>query len=306
MKKAIVTGANGFIGTHLVLCMLEKGVEVLAIILPGTKNPFPQSKKLQVLEMDIKDISELPKKLQRADFDCFYHLAWAGVYGEPSMDYRIQIPNIFYTCEAVKAAKALGCSSFVYPSSVMEYDVMRSSSKADGSVPNKRTTYYGAKQAACLIARHLASQIGIGFVEAIISNIYGPTLNPGFITSTLLKFLRGEHASFSSGEQFYDFVHIKDAALSLFYIGQCGKHFSSYYVGSENPKKLKYFIMDMRDCVDPNIEIGLGEIETTVVDMNLNDFDTQKIARETPYKQTISFKEGIMMTIDWLKRNADI
>ena len=306
MKKVIVTGANGFIGTHLVRSLREHGVSVLAMIMPGTPNPFSDDKGIAVIELDLGDISTLPERVGETDFDCFYHLAWAGVYGEASMDYKVQIPNIDHCCEAVVAAKKLGCTKFVYPSSVMEYDCMRSSSMSEGALPNKRTSYYGAKQAACLLSKHLAAQIGIGYIEAIISNIYGPTLNQGFITSTLLKFLKGEHASFSSGEQFYDFVHIQDAASSMYYIGEEGKPFFSYYIGSNNPKKLKYFIMDMRDCVDPSIELGLGEIKTTVVDMNLNDFDTQKIARETAYKQKIDFKTGISMTIEWLKQHADI
>lgn len=303
MKRIIVTGANGFIGTHLVNCALEKGVEVFALIFPGTKCNFVRSNLLHIIEIDIRNITNLPKIINIRGFDCFYHFAWIGVYEPDSLDYEIQTSNILCTCEATKVAKNMGCQKFIYPSSVMEYDCMRSSSLVDGATPNKRTSYYGAKMGAYLLSKHLASQIGIDYIEAIISNIYGPTLNPGFITSTLIKFIKGEHASFSSGEQFYDFVHIKDAALSLYYVGEEGKPFTSYYIGSNNPRKLKYFIMDMRDCVDPNIEIGLGEIKTTVVDMNLNFFDTQKVARETNYKQTIEFKDGIKMTIEWLKNN---
>lgn len=303
MKRIVVTGANGFIGTNLVNCALEKGVEVIALVFPGTKCNFIVSDLLQIVEIDIKEITKLPSLIKKRGFDCFYHFAWMGVYEPDSLNYEIQISNILCTCEATKIAKEIGCKKFIYPSSVMEYDCMRSSSSIDGLVPNKRTSYYGAKMGAYLLSKHLASQIGIEYIEAIISNIYGPTLNPGFITSTLLKFIKGEHASFSSGEQFYDFVHIRDAALSLYYVGAEGKAFTSYYIGSNNPRKLKYFIMDMRDCVDPNIQIGLGEINTTVVDMNLNYFDTQKVAKETNYKQTIEFKDGINMTIKWLKEN---
>jgi UDP-glucose 4-epimerase len=301
MKKVIITGANGFIGSHLIDCMLEHGVEVYAMVMPGTPTDTIQKENVHIIPLDLKDISTLPSLISSHDIDSFYHLAWAGVYGEASFDYVLQAQNIIHACDAVKVAKKLGCHNFIYPSSVMEYDCMRSSSSKDGVLPNSRTSYYGAKMAAYLLSKHLASRIGIDYIEAVISNIYGPTMNPGFVTNTLLQFIKGEHASFSSGEQFYDFVHIYDAVSSLYYLGAEGKGFTSYYIGSNNPRKLKYFIMDMRDCVDPNIKLGLGEIKTAVVDMNLNDFDTQKLSRETGYEQKISFKDGIQMTVDYLR-----
>ncbi|MCI1245319.1 MAG: NAD(P)-dependent oxidoreductase [Bacilli bacterium] len=304
MKRIIISGSNGFIGTNLTNYALNHGVEVFALVFPGTVCSFVSSPLLHIIPFDLQKASSLPNLINERGFDCFYHFAWIGVFGKESADYITQTSNIVSACEAVKAAKELNCNTFIYPSSVMEYDCMRSSSAIDGAVPNSRTSYYGAKMAACLLAKHLASQIGINFVEAVLSNVYGPTLNPGFITNSLTKFLKGEHASFSSGEQFYDFIYISDAAKALYYVGDKRGAFASYYIGSENPQKLKYFILDMKDCVDPNIKPGFGEIKTSVVDMNLNFFDTQKLSRETGFHQSVDFKTGILKTIDWLKKNS--
>ena len=306
MKRVIITGANGFIGKHLTKYLLSLGIEVYAFVYPlvEPKELVDENyDKLHTFCISLDDIDKIPEIIKERGFDCFYHFAWDGVYEPRSLDYKVQSANILNTCKAVEACKNIGCNRFIYPSSVMEYDCMRSALTSDVNALSKRTSYYGAKIGAYLLSKHYAFQIGVEFIEAIISNIYGPTLNPGFVTNTLIKFIKGEHASFTSGEQYYDFVHIDDAAISFYYIGAEGKPYASYYIGSECPRKLKYFIMDMRDCVDPCLEIGLGEIKTNVVDMTINMFDTQKLSRETNYKQTISFKEGITRTIDYLKKN---
>ena len=309
MKKVIITGANGFIGRNVVKCLLERGIEVHAFIFPYQEKEEIWHEHLELLHtyfLPLEKIDEIPNMIKDRDVDCFYHFAWDGVYEPKSLDYKVQLFNMESTCRAIEVCSKIGCKRFVYPSSVMEFDCMRSTITSDKTPLNRRTTYYGAKIGAYLLSKHLATQLGVDYIQAIISNIYGPTLNQSFITSTLIKFIKGEHVAFTSGEQFYDFVHIDDAAVMMYYIGAEGKPMASYYIGSDSPKKLKYFIMEMRDCVDPSIELNLGEVKTNVVDMPINLFDTQKLAQETKYRQKISFREGIMRTIKFLKENLNI
>ena len=118
---------------------------------------------------------------------------------------------------------------------------------------------------------------------------------------SLRKLLNDEHCSFSAGNQLYDFIYITDAAKAFVAIGEKGKTNRTYYIGSQNPRLLKEFLIEMRDCVDPNIAIGLGELPFNGVSLSYTEFDINAVKNDTGFVPSIDFKEGINKTIEWLK-----
>ena len=77
------------------------------------------------------------------------------------------------------------------------------------STPGINTLYCSAKTAADYMAKTLAGSLGIDYIRAVISNIYGPgERSPRLINISIRKLLRGEHCAFSAGEQIYDFIYI--------------------------------------------------------------------------------------------------
>lgn len=82
----------------------------------------------------------------------------------------------------------------------------------------------------------------------MISNIYIPReLSPTLVNTSVRKLLKGEQCAFFVGDQLYDFIYIVDATS-----GEKGRANKTYYIGSLGIKPL-------RDCIDPIIELGLGE-----------------------------------------------
>lgn len=99
----------------------------------------------------------------------------------------------------------------------------------------------------------------------------------------------------------YDFMYISDAAKAFVQIGKKGMNNKTYYLGSQSPKPLKEFLIEMRNCVDPSIEIGLGEIPFSGVSLSYHEFDIDAVKRDTGFVPEVSFKEGILMTVKWLR-----
>ena len=89
MKRAIVTGANGFIGKTLVNALLEKEYEVVALDVKFEDLLLNNDAVICVNVMD-KEISELKELIPSAKYDCFFHLAWAGTSGPGRADYSVQ------------------------------------------------------------------------------------------------------------------------------------------------------------------------------------------------------------------------
>ena len=302
MKKAIVTGANGFVGSAVCKELTETGVEVIAVV-RNQESDISRIEKLRgikIIYSDISDFVNLADIISDRDIDVFYHFAWTGSSGPLRGDHDVQLNNVRYTCDSIKACSALNCHKFVFASSIMEYEV--SALMETENKPGINTLYCSAKVAADYMAKALANANSISYIRAVISNIYGPgETSPRLINTSLRKMLNGEHCSFSAGEQMYDFIYITDAAKAFASIGNKGKSNKSYYIGSLEPQPLKFFLMEMRDCVDSNIEIGLGELPFSGVSLTYNEFDIEAVKNDTGFVPETSFSEGINMTLKWLK-----
>lgn len=305
MKKVIVTGANGFIGTALCKELSMQETEIIAIVKNEEENisNIINLPRLKVVYCDFSEFKNLSSYIPDRDVDIIYHFAWVGTAGMLRGDIDTQIKNIQYTCDTVKACSEMNCKRIVFASSIMEYEI--EALMSTDITPGINTLYSSAKIAADYMARTMAGYLGIDYIRAVISNVYGPgELNPRFININLRKLLSGEHCAFSSGEQIYDFIYITDAAKAFVAIAEKGKNNKTYYIGSQNPKPLKDFLFMMRDQVDSGLKIGLGEVPFDGVSLTYNEFDIYAVKNDTGFVPAVDFVEGIRYTIDWIKGDA--
>ena len=301
MRKAIVTGSNGFIGTALCRALTSQGVEVIAVVRNEEENisHIKDLPGLRIVYCDLSDFGKLAEVIPDRDVDVLYHLAWVGSAGTLRGNCDVQMNNIRYTCDTVKACAAMECGRFVFASSIMEYEI-DALMKTDRT-PGINTLYSSAKVAADYMARTVAGSLNVSFIRTVISNIYGPgEISPRLINTSLRKLMNREHCAFSAGEQIYDFIYIDDAAKAFVAVGEKGMANRTYYIGSLNPKPLREFLCEMRDQVDPSIEIGLGEIPFDGISLSYQEFDVESVKKDTGYTPVVDFSTGIRNTIAWL------
>lgn len=302
IKKAIVTGANGFVGTAVCKELIEHGVQVIAVVRHEDErnSSIAENKGVRVVHSDLSNFGSLDTIIPDRDIDIFYHFAWGGSAGSLRGDIKVQMDNVMYTCDTIKACSSIGCKRFVFASSIMEYEI--EAIMAMDMIPEINTLYCSAKVAADYMGRTIAGSLGVDYLRAVISNIYGPgEVSPRLISNSLRKMLRNEHCSFSSGDQMYDFIYITDAAKAFVAIGENGKANKTYYIGSQNPKPLKEFLIEMRNCVDPDLKIGLGEFPFSGVSLTYEEFDINAVKNDTGFVPKVSFTDGINNTIKWIK-----
>lgn len=302
MKKAIVTGANGFVGTAVCKELADQGVVVIAIVRhpDGIISSISEIKGIRIVYSDLSDFRRLSELIPDRDIDVLYHFAWVGSAGPLRGDADVQMKNVQYTCDTVKACADMGCKRFVFASSIMEYEI--EATMATDATPGINTLYCSAKVAADYMARTIAGSLDVEYIRAVISNIYGPgELSPRLINTSIRKMLKGEHCAFSAGEQLYDFIYITDAAKTFVAIGDAGKSNRTYYIGSQEPRPLKEFLCELRDCIDPSIKIGLGDLPFNGVSLTYKEFDINAVKNDTGFVPTVSFTDGVKNTVDWIK-----
>ena len=303
MKKAVVTGANGFVGTALCRELSRRGVKVIAVVRGGESDVsgIRDLSGLRIIYCDMSRYGELGQLLSERDVDVFYHLAWEGAAGSMRGDESVQLRNVQYSCDALRGCYELQCKRFVFASSIMEYEVNALMEKE--TTPPVTSLYSSAKVAANQMLRTLAASLGIEYIRGVISNIYGPgEKNPRLINASIRKMLRREHCSFSPGEQMYDFIYIDDAAGAFYAIGERGRANRTYYIGSQQPRPLRDFLLEMAHQVDPSLEIGLGELPFHGVSLTYREFDIHGVMNDTGFVPKVDFAEGIRRTVEWIKR----
>jgi nucleoside-diphosphate-sugar epimerase len=297
MKTAIVTGANGFIGKTLVKALIGKGYHVVALDVRFDKELSGQESVVCINVLD-KAVRELKNDIPDQDYDCFFHLAWKGTSGPARADYIVQLDNVRLACDYVLLCKEIGCPRMIYASSINEmetYEYLQS----DDIQPAGGYIYGTGKLAAHLMGETVAKMNGIAFIPVIITNIYGiGEKSARMIYTSIKKLIHKEHCSFTTGYQTYDFVYITDAINSIIAVSEKGKAFNRYYIGSGNPQPLREFLIEMRDIVDPEAEIGLGDLPFNGADISYSQFELDKVEKDTGYKNKITFAEGIKMTAD--------
>ena len=301
MKKAIVTGANGFVGTAICKELSGQGTEVIAVVRDEKENigQIKELAGLRVVYCDLSQFKNLANIISDRDIDVMYHLAWAGTAGPARGDSDLQTDNIRYTCDTVRACKELGCNRLVFAASLMEYET--EALMQTELTPSVNSLYCTAKIAGDYMARAIAGDSGIEYIRAVISNIYGAgEKSPRLVNTSIRKLLNGEHCAFSPGEQLYDFIYVTDAARMFAALGDKGKSNKTYYIG-DSPKPLKEYLTELRDTVAPDAELGLGEFPFDGVSLSYTEFDKNAVYEDTGIKAQVSFAEGVRKTAEWIK-----
>lgn len=300
MKKAIVTGANGFVGSAVVKELLQHGYEVIAVVHNGNRRNLPETPALTFCSAELNQMRGL--ELPMDDYDAFYHFAWAGCAGSARADTALQLQNVQWTVDALRRAKELGCRRFVCAGSIMEHETVAAAYQ-QGNKPGLGYIYGSGKLVAHSMCMSVATDIGMDLVWPKITNAYGVgERSPRMVNTTIQKCIRGEAPQFTAGTQMYDFVYIDDVAKAFRMIGEKGKPFHHYLIGSSTARPLREFLKEMQRATVPGLPFQFGNIPFTGVDMSLSQFDCSETERDTGFRAEISFGAGCKKTFDWWKQ----
>lgn len=301
MKKVVITGADGFVGSYTVQCFLDNGIEVLALdTLQEPKRLKPQA-GLTYQCVDVSNTADLLRVIPSGEYDTFIHFAWAGSAGPLRTDYNLQLQNALNTVECLKCAKELGCSRFVCAGSIMEREV-EAAVHTQGSRPGMGYIYGMGKHIAHCFCKSVAADIGIDLLWPMITNAYGVgELSPRFVNTTLRKIINREPLQFTAGTQNYDFVYVTDVARAFYAVANNGHPFKEYIIGSGNARPLKEFILEMQQALAPDMVPQFGDVPFTGTNLPLMAFDTTDIEQDCGFSAQVGFAEGTRMTMEWLK-----
>ena len=301
--KYLVTGANGFIGSKLLKLLSENGNSVIAIIRGKDSNidNITGIENVRFIYCNMDDIERIVDDLNGEQIDCCIHLAWQGANGDGRKNVELQLKNVNNTINLCYALSKLKINRFVGVGTLAEIDA-NYYIPLDGATPNMTSAYGVSKLATYYMTKLVCTNLGIDHIWCRLSNLYGiGDKTNNFVNFAVRKMLRNERAAFTSGEQLYDFVDIRDAVKGIYCVAANGKKNSTYFVGSSNPKKLKDYIMQIRNTIDPQIEVFLGEVPFNGISLPPGEYSCEKTTLETGYVPEYRFEDEISELVNWMK-----
>lgn len=301
MNRVVITGGTGFIGKRLTIEMLNSNHVVILLVRDKKRCDFEPNENLKVIEYYSEEFEEL--KAGNADIDVFYHLAWEGVAPEKKNNRAIQIGNIDFAMEMLEFADEIKAKRFIATGTVAEYafceDVMDVYAK---QTPND--LYGASKTAAHYMLETWARTIKMPFNWIVIPSTFGEgRRDNNILTYTIKTLLAGEKPSYGYLTQMWDFLYVGEVVRALRLIGEKGQAGKIYAIGSGVYKPLREYVEAIRDIINPELELGIGEKPALSDKAFSSCVSISELTRDTGFVPQISFEEGIRKTIAYFENN---
>lgn len=301
-KKAVITGATGFLGKALLQKLIESNY--LPFILVRKDSNLENIVELLpfcecVYYETLKD-SELIKNLENAiNADIFIHCAWKGV-SNAEREQSSQITyNIALTIDTVTLANQINCKKWVGIGSQAEYGIVNKIANEDSTPVNPFSAYGKAKAACYWAASGLCQIFGLEMVWCRVFSLYGINDNANYLIPYVIQsFIEGKSPSLTGCEQKWDYLHVKDGANAIINLAQSNGT-GIFNIGSGKTVVLKEVIEIIKRKINPNLSIAYGEKTYSDNQIMHLESDMSKLKKVLDWHPTIDLKNGLTETIQF-------
>lgn len=312
MKKIIITGGAGFIGSSLADQLIAEGHFVTVV---DNFDPFyPEEIKrnniaglinhpnYQLLQVDICDLDSLRQHLT-GDFDCIVHIAAkAGVHASIKTPVACQQANVMGTQHMLEIAKELRVKQFVFASSSSVYGV-------NPNVPWKETDQnmlpispYASSKVSCELLGHVYAHLyGIRFIALRFFTVYGPRQRPDLAIHKFAKMIVNKQPIpvYGDGSTRRDYTYIGDVLMGVRAAMDYTKsNYEIINLGNHRTVSLSEMISTIEEVFEEKAIINRlpmqpGDVPQTYADIS-------KAEELLNYKPETTFKEGIQQFKNWM------
>ncbi|MGD9110610.1 MAG: SDR family NAD(P)-dependent oxidoreductase [Phycisphaerales bacterium] len=311
--KVLVTGAAGFIGSHLTERLLSNGWEVVGVdnfddfYDPQVKrrniSQALQNNNFRLIEADIRDRDSMEKALADG-IDSIVHLAArAGV--RPSIEQPLLYAdvNINGTMVLLEAAHKNNIGKFVFGSSSSVYGNNKKIPFAEEDNVDFPISPYAATKKACeLICHTYHSLYDISISCLRFFTVYGPRQRPDLAIHKFARLIeQGKPIPvFGDGSMMRDFTYIDDIIDGTVAAIEKCSGFEIYNLGESRPIKLSDLIAEIETALGKKAEkqylpVQPGDVQRTYADVT-------KAMRELGYQPRTHIKDGLTKFVQWLRQ----
>jgi UDP-glucuronate decarboxylase len=304
--RVFVTGATGFVGSHVARQLVRHGHEVHALIREGDVEDRLVEQRLEadaanvtLIRGDLLHPSSYAAALETGRFDACVHLGW---YANPK-DYlssRLNLDLLHASAALGTKLVDLGCRRIVMAGTCFEYDTtLGFLSESTPLAP--RHLYSTCKRALFEIMSHLTANTASSFAWARLFFLYGPYESRGRLVPAVIDaLLGGEEARVTTGEQIRDFMHVADAAAGIVHILEHDALAGPVNVASGQPVRVRDVVATIARVLGADGRVAWGAVTARPNDPPFVCADVAKLAA-SGFRPRYDLESGLMDTVAWSK-----
>lgn len=312
MAKVLITGINGFAGSHLVEHLLAKGDQISGTVLPGTglANLGSLVDQVSLTELDITDFNGVKKVLIQEKPEQVYHLAAVtSVFQatqKPSFTFDVNVGGTLNLLEAVRDV-ALDPTILLIGSSEMYGDVPISDLPVEESYPLKPLNHYAISKASVeMIAYQYHRVHNLKIVRTRSFNHAGPRQADCFVISSFAKQvaqieknLKDPVLSVGNLEAKRDFTDVRDMVRAYALLASSNNYGEVFNVCSGQAYKIEELLNKLLALSSTKINCERKIVQKRPSDIPISLGDNSKIKTMLNWQPKITFEQTLIDTLNY-------
>ncbi len=309
--NCLVTGAAGFIASHLCRRLLKEGFKVVGIdsftdfypkrLKENNIKPLRKEGNFEFITGDLNDL-DLEKTLKKVDY-VFHHAAQAGVRTSWGDNFSVYIKNnIEATQKLLEAAKNINLEKFIYASSSSVYGNCPELPMSETSPLHPLSPYGVTKLAGENLCLLYNKNYGVPSISLRFFTVYGPGQRPDMAFHKFFKAIANgkQIPIYGDGNQTRDFTYIDDVVEANFASLKKGKAGEIYNIGGGTRKKLRDIFPLFENICQKKVRTV--QKETQKGDMLHTFANIEKAQKDLNYSPQIKLRDGLKEEWLWTKK----
>lgn len=307
-KRVLITGASGFIGSHLVQRMVGENAQVYIIVRDGSDLWRIENlmEDITIHKADLRDLNKIEASIKNIRPEYVFNMAAYGVDARQKDYFVAANTNIIGTMNILNSLIPLGCKKFINIGTCMEYGDKKDIIREDCHL-EPFNIYGSTKAATTMLSHQIASENNIDIVTLRAFGVFGE--NEGshkFFPNIILSLLNHTDVNLTGCEQYRDYCYIENIidGLLLAALDESVKN-EIFNIGTGVIYQLKYYVDKIYQRMETSSKPKYGAVPYRTGEVWKPHPDVSKIKRVLKWDAQIGFDEGLDRTIKWYEENKD-
>lgn len=311
MKKILITGGSGFIGSHLTRYFVKSNAKVA--ITTKYDSVFDNIRlsdvwnKITVIESDLRNIDSI-NKIKKFNPDIIFHLAAYNDVGGSFNNYSESLnSNIIATANLLETID--GYEQFIYISTSEVYGYQSNKVPFVETMKPQPISPYSIGK----FSGELYANMHMSFYKKPIKiirpfNAFGPWQSmKAVIPEIIIKCLKGEDIKTTAGFQTREFNYVENLVSGFVSCAKSKKTFNNIYnIGSNQEIRIKDLTKLIHNLTKSKSKLMIGSLKNRRTDISRMKSNYSKFNKATQWTPSIKFINGLKMTIDWYRNYLEL
>ncbi len=311
--RILITGACGFIGSHLTEFFLKKGLKVTAYDLYNSNNSIgwlkkeKKNKNLKIVLGDVRDYRSTLQIIKKSDY--IIHLAALisipYSYNAPFSYFKTNVEGTYNVLEGCRIAN----KKIIITSTSEVYGSGKSFPMKESHELNAQSPYAASKISADQLALSYFNSFNLKVNIIRPFNTFGPRQSARAVIPNIIKqVISKKHVKLGNIHSQRDLMYVSDLCEAYYQIFKNKKEYGKVYnVGTQKTYSIIKIFQIIKKISKKKISIKIEKkrIRPKKSEVNKLQCDYQKIKRELKWKPKIDLKTGIFKTYDWISKNKE-